>query len=80
MYWLPAGQAPAIAGPSGYCRDTFTDHLLHLFQEFVVLSQSLMNDPIMEKEMITRAKDYVKKHHSWEGERKTYQNLVLRLQ
>ncbi|NWV74835.1 GL1D1 protein, partial [Dasyornis broadbenti] len=48
-------------------------------QEFVVLSKSLMNDPIMEKEIITRAKDYVKKHHSWEGERKTYQNLVLRL-
>ncbi|NXQ35362.1 GL1D1 protein, partial [Alaudala cheleensis] len=48
-------------------------------QEFVVLSQSLMNDPIMEKEMTKRAKDYVKKHHSWEGERKTYQDLVLRL-
>ncbi|NXK65090.1 GL1D1 protein, partial [Sylvietta virens] len=48
-------------------------------QEFVVLSKSLMNDPVMEKEIITRAKDYVKKHHSWEGERKTYQNLVLRL-
>lgn len=45
-----------------------------------MLSQSLMNDPILEKEIITRAKDYVKKHHSWEGERKTYQNLVLRLQ
>ncbi|RMC05711.1 hypothetical protein DUI87_17254 [Hirundo rustica rustica] len=49
-------------------------------QEFVVLSKSLMNDPVMEKEITTRAKDYVRKHHSWEAERKTYQNLVLRLQ
>ncbi|XP_076208955.1 glycosyltransferase 1 domain-containing protein 1 isoform X2 [Aptenodytes patagonicus] len=49
-------------------------------QEFVVLSESLMNDPIMEREIVTRAKDYVKKHHSWESERKAYQNLVLRLQ
>ncbi|OXB84987.1 UNVERIFIED_CONTAM: hypothetical protein H355_016109 [Colinus virginianus] len=49
-------------------------------QEFVVLSKSLMNDPIMEREIVTRAKDYVKKHHSWECERKAYQNLVLRLQ
>ncbi|NWX13073.1 GL1D1 protein, partial [Aegotheles bennettii] len=48
-------------------------------QEFVVLSKSLMNDPIMEREIVTRAKDYVKKHHSWESERKAYQNLVLRL-
>ncbi|KAM6404005.1 glycosyltransferase 1 domain-containing protein 1 [Rhynochetos jubatus] len=49
-------------------------------QEFVLLSKSLMNDPIMETEIVTRAKDYVKKHHSWESERKAYQNLVLRLQ
>lgn len=45
-----------------------------------MLSKSLMNDPIMEREIVTRAKDYVKKHHSWECERKAYQNLVLRLQ
>ncbi|XP_067162837.1 glycosyltransferase 1 domain-containing protein 1 isoform X2 [Apteryx mantelli] len=49
-------------------------------QEFVVLSKSLMNDPIMKREIVRKAKDYVKKHHSWECERKTYQNLVLRLQ
>lgn len=49
-------------------------------QEFVALSKSLMNDPIMEREIVTRAKEYVKKHHSWECERKAYQNLVLGLQ
>ncbi|XP_042684848.1 glycosyltransferase 1 domain-containing protein 1 isoform X1 [Centrocercus urophasianus] len=48
-------------------------------QEFVVLSKSLMDDPIMKREIVTRAKDYVKKYHSWECERKAYQNLVLRL-
>ncbi|NXA49722.1 GL1D1 protein, partial [Nothocercus julius] len=48
-------------------------------QEFVVLSKSLMNDPIMKREIVAKAKDYVKKHHSWECEGKTYQNLVLRL-
>ncbi|XP_035197016.1 glycosyltransferase 1 domain-containing protein 1 isoform X4 [Oxyura jamaicensis] len=51
-----------------------------ILEEFVVLSKSLMNDPIMEREIVTRAKDYVKKHHSWECERKAYQTLVLRLQ
>lgn len=30
--------------------------------------------------MVTRAKEYVRKHHSWEGERKSYQQLVLGLQ
>ncbi|NWH73424.1 GL1D1 protein, partial [Piaya cayana] len=48
-------------------------------QAFVVLSKSLMDDPVMKKEIVMRAKDYVKKHHSWESERKAYQNLVLRL-
>ncbi|KAK2522750.1 Glt1d1 [Columba guinea] len=67
------------------CRETGSvlSDLWHLSfdgSEFVVLSRSLMNDPIMEREIVTRAKDYVKKHHSWESERKAYQNLVLRLQ
>ncbi|NXX94156.1 GL1D1 protein, partial [Centropus bengalensis] len=48
-------------------------------QEFVVLAKSLMNDPVMKREIVARAKDYVRKHHSWESERKAYQNLVLRL-
>ncbi|NXA37435.1 GL1D1 protein, partial [Eudromia elegans] len=48
-------------------------------QEFVVLSKSLMNDPVMKREIVAKAKDHVKKHHSWEREGKTYQDLVLRL-
>uniref|UniRef100_A0A8C3T749 Glycosyltransferase 1 domain containing 1 n=1 Tax=Chelydra serpentina TaxID=8475 RepID=A0A8C3T749_CHESE len=49
-------------------------------QEFVQLSKSLMNDPTLEREIVTKAKAYVKKHHSWDCEREAYQNLVLRLQ
>ncbi|XP_030438726.1 glycosyltransferase 1 domain-containing protein 1 isoform X1 [Gopherus evgoodei] len=49
-------------------------------QEFVQLSKSLMNDPTLEREIVTKAKVYVKKHHSWDCEREAYQNLVLRLQ
>lgn len=45
-----------------------------------MLSKSLMNDPILKRKIVTRAKDYVKKHHSWESEREAYQNLVLKLQ
>ncbi|NXT62483.1 GL1D1 protein, partial [Chaetops frenatus] len=68
-----------IPGNAAIIKHKETGLLFSTPQEFVVLSKGLMNDPIMEKEIITRAKDYVKKHHSWEGERKTYQNLVLRL-
>uniref|UniRef100_A0A8C3QUR3 Glycosyltransferase 1 domain containing 1 n=1 Tax=Cyanoderma ruficeps TaxID=181631 RepID=A0A8C3QUR3_9PASS len=69
-----------IPGNAAIIKHKETGLLFSTPQEFVALSKSLMNDPTMEKEIITRAKAYVKKHHSWEGERKTYQNLVLRLQ
>ncbi|NWH95250.1 GL1D1 protein, partial [Aegithalos caudatus] len=68
-----------IPGNAAIIKHRETGLLFSTPQEFVALSKSLMNDPILEKEMTRRAKDYVKKHHSWEGERKTYQNLVLRL-
>uniref|UniRef100_A0A8C0JB80 Glycosyltransferase 1 domain containing 1 n=1 Tax=Chelonoidis abingdonii TaxID=106734 RepID=A0A8C0JB80_CHEAB len=44
-------------------------------QEFVQLSKSLMNDLTLEREIVTKAKAYVKKHHSWDCEREAYQNL-----
>uniref|UniRef100_H0Z334 Glycosyl transferase family 1 domain-containing protein n=1 Tax=Taeniopygia guttata TaxID=59729 RepID=H0Z334_TAEGU len=69
-----------IPGNAAIVKHKETGLLFSTPQEFIALSKSLMNDPILEKEIITRAKDYVKKHHSWEGERKTYQNLVQRLQ
>ncbi|XP_015281973.1 PREDICTED: glycosyltransferase 1 domain-containing protein 1 [Gekko japonicus] len=49
-------------------------------QEFVQLSQSLIKDPVLQRAIAARAKEYVTQHHSWDEERKTYQNLVLKLQ
>ncbi|KAM9526785.1 glycosyltransferase 1 domain-containing protein 1 isoform 6-T7 [Guaruba guarouba] len=69
-----------IPGNAAIIKHKETGLLFSNPQEFVVLSKSLMNDPIMEKEIVTRAKDYMKKHHSWESERKAYENLVRRLQ
>ncbi|NWW40028.1 GL1D1 protein, partial [Panurus biarmicus] len=68
-----------IPGNAAIIKHKETGLLFSTPQEFVVLAKTLMNDPIMKKEIVTRAKDYVKNHHSWEGERKTYQSLVLRL-
>ncbi|NWV43736.1 GL1D1 protein, partial [Grantiella picta] len=68
-----------IPGNAAIIKHKETGLLFSNPQEFVALSKTLMNDPNMEKEIITKAKEYVKKHHSWECERKTYQNLVLRL-
>ncbi|XP_066187870.1 glycosyltransferase 1 domain-containing protein 1 isoform X1 [Sylvia atricapilla] len=69
-----------IPGNAAIIQHKETGLLFSSPQEFVALSKSLMNDPILEKEITARAKAYVRKHHSWEGERRTYQNLVLRLQ
>ncbi|KAH0625371.1 hypothetical protein JD844_014839 [Phrynosoma platyrhinos] len=48
-------------------------------EEFVQLSKSLIKDPSLQREIVTRAKEYVTKHHLWEDERNAYQNFVLRL-
>ncbi|XP_068766790.1 glycosyltransferase 1 domain-containing protein 1 isoform X2 [Struthio camelus] len=69
-----------IPGNTAIIKHTDTGLLFSDPQEFVLLSKSLMNDPIMKREIVRKAKDYVKRHHSWERERKTYQNLVLGLQ
>ncbi|XP_054852652.1 glycosyltransferase 1 domain-containing protein 1 [Eublepharis macularius] len=49
-------------------------------QEFIQLSKTLISDPSLQREIVTRAKEYVTKHHSWDHERKAYQNMVLKLQ
>nr|XP_056715295.1 glycosyltransferase 1 domain-containing protein 1 [Euleptes europaea] len=48
-------------------------------QEFIQLSKSLIRDPSLQREIVSRAKAYVSQHHSWERERKVYQNLMLEL-
>ncbi|XP_032085789.1 glycosyltransferase 1 domain-containing protein 1 isoform X3 [Thamnophis elegans] len=48
-------------------------------KEFVQLAKTLMKDPVLYREIVRKAHEYVLKYHSWEKERKVYQNLVLRL-
>uniref|UniRef100_A0A2D4FQU0 Glycosyl transferase family 1 domain-containing protein n=1 Tax=Micrurus corallinus TaxID=54390 RepID=A0A2D4FQU0_MICCO len=48
-------------------------------QEFVQQAKTLMKDPVLYREIVRKGHEYVLKHHSWEKERKVYQNLVLRL-
>nr|XP_060641579.1 glycosyltransferase 1 domain-containing protein 1 isoform X3 [Anolis sagrei ordinatus] len=48
-------------------------------EEFVQLSKNLISDPCLQRKIVTKAKEYVTKHHSWEHERNAYQNFVLSL-
>ncbi|ETE59611.1 Glycosyltransferase 1 domain-containing protein 1, partial [Ophiophagus hannah] len=50
-----------------------------ILEEFVQQAKTLMKDPVLYREIVRKAHEYVLKHHSWEKERKVYQNLVLRL-
>ncbi|XP_055971378.1 glycosyltransferase 1 domain-containing protein 1 [Sorex fumeus] len=49
-------------------------------QEFLQLARRLVRDPALEKELVVHGKEYVRKCHSWQAERDTYQRLVQRLQ
>ncbi|XP_074061427.1 glycosyltransferase 1 domain-containing protein 1 isoform X3 [Macrotis lagotis] len=49
-------------------------------QEFVQLAKRLVNDPALEKKIVTKGKEYVRLCHSWKSERDTYQNLMRKLQ
>ncbi|XP_074869098.1 glycosyltransferase 1 domain-containing protein 1 isoform X2 [Carettochelys insculpta] len=51
-----------------------------ILEEFVQLSKNLMTDPTWGREIVAKAKAYVRQHHSWECEREAYQKFVLRLQ
>uniref|UniRef100_A0A8D0NAM3 Glycosyl transferase family 1 domain-containing protein n=1 Tax=Sus scrofa TaxID=9823 RepID=A0A8D0NAM3_PIG len=49
-------------------------------QEFVRLAKRLVSDPALEKEIVANAREYVRKHHSWQVERNTYRHLIRTLQ
>lgn len=49
-------------------------------QEFIQLAKRLINNPSLRSQIVANAKEYVKKHHSWELEREVYQSLVVGLQ
>ncbi|XP_004709802.1 glycosyltransferase 1 domain-containing protein 1 [Echinops telfairi] len=48
-------------------------------QEFVQLAKRVLGDHALERDLVTRARDYVRTHHSWQTERATYQSLVWSL-
>lgn len=50
------------------------------WQEFVRLAKRLVSDPALEKEIVANAREYVRKHHSWQVERNTYRHLIRTLQ
>ncbi|KAM4827227.1 glycosyltransferase 1 domain-containing protein 1 [Thomomys bottae] len=48
-------------------------------QEFVQLAKRLLHDPELVREIVANGKEYVRRHHSWQVERDTYQDLVGKL-
>ncbi|XP_008852008.1 glycosyltransferase 1 domain-containing protein 1 isoform X1 [Nannospalax galili] len=49
-------------------------------QEFIQLAKRLVSDPALEKEIVANGREYVKRHHSWQVERDTYQRLIRKLE
>ncbi|XP_069476231.1 glycosyltransferase 1 domain-containing protein 1 isoform X5 [Ambystoma mexicanum] len=49
-------------------------------QECVQLAQRLIREPALRSQIVSNAKERVKKHHSWELERQVYQRLIARTQ
>ncbi|XP_051888068.1 glycosyltransferase 1 domain-containing protein 1 isoform X4 [Pristis pectinata] len=48
-------------------------------QEFVELSKRLISDTGLKESIVTKAKEYVEKHHSKNSEKETYQKLTANL-
>lgn len=49
-------------------------------QDFVQLAKRLVREPALEKELVANGREYVRRYHSWQAERDTYQNLVRTLE
>ncbi|XP_074155548.1 glycosyltransferase 1 domain-containing protein 1 isoform X1 [Sminthopsis crassicaudata] len=69
-----------IPGNAAIVKHEETGLLFSNPQEFVQLAKRLVNDPALEKKIVTQGKEYVKLCHSWKSERDTYQNLMRKLQ
>lgn len=44
------------------------------------MAKRLVSDPVLEKEIVTNGRQYVRTHHSWQVERDTYQRLIGKLE
>ncbi|XP_075689517.1 glycosyltransferase 1 domain-containing protein 1 isoform X1 [Rhinoderma darwinii] len=65
-----------IPGNAAIIRHEHTGLLFSNPKEFVKLAKRLMSEPDLKRKITNNAKNYISAHHSWELERKTYQNLV----
>ncbi|XP_036600694.1 glycosyltransferase 1 domain-containing protein 1 [Trichosurus vulpecula] len=69
-----------IPGNAAIVKHEETGLLFSHPQEFVQLATRLVNDPALEKKIVTKGKEYVRLCHSWKSEKDTYQNLMRKLQ
>ncbi|XP_045635148.1 glycosyltransferase 1 domain-containing protein 1 isoform X4 [Ursus americanus] len=51
-----------------------------ILEDFVQLAKRLVREPALEKELVANGREYVRRYHSWQAERDTYQNLVRTLE
>ncbi|XP_032165449.1 glycosyltransferase 1 domain-containing protein 1 isoform X3 [Mustela erminea] len=51
-----------------------------ILEEFAQLARRLVRDPALEKEIVANGREYVRRYHSWQAERDTYQHLVRTLE
>ncbi|XP_045880562.1 glycosyltransferase 1 domain-containing protein 1 isoform X2 [Meles meles] len=65
-----------IPGNAAVVKHEVTGLLFSDPQEFAQLAKRLVRDPMLEKEIVANGREYVRKYHSWQAERDTYQHLV----
>jgi len=69
-----------IPGNAAVVKHEVTGLLFSDPQEFVQLAKRLVRDPALEKEIVANGREYVRRYHSWQAERDTYQSLVRTLE
>nr|XP_020041130.1 glycosyltransferase 1 domain-containing protein 1 [Castor canadensis] len=68
-----------IPGNAAVVKHEVTGLLFSDPQEFVQLAKRLMSDPALEREIVANGREYVRRRHSWQVERDTYQSLARKL-
>ncbi|XP_045635158.1 glycosyltransferase 1 domain-containing protein 1 isoform X5 [Ursus americanus] len=69
-----------IPGNAAVVKHEVTGLLFSDPQDFVQLAKRLVREPALEKELVANGREYVRRYHSWQAERDTYQNLVRTLE
>ncbi|KAI5757162.1 GLT1D1 [Gulo gulo luscus] len=69
-----------IPGNAAVVKHEVTGLLFSDPQEFAQLAKRLVRDPALEKEIVANGREYVRRYHSWQAERDTYQHLVRTLE